>query len=112
MYQNSYLHTSSHRLLPTQYYAPTIFQSIGLSGTSVPLLATGIVGVVNVVFTIPAVLFLDQFGRRNTLLCGAFFMAISHIIIAIIVGLFEDDWAAHSTAGWVAVAFVYFFIGR
>jgi hypothetical protein len=39
-------------------------------------------------------------------------MAISHIIIAIIVGLFEDDWAAHSTAGWVAVAFVYFFIGR
>ncbi|CAM0134779.1 hypothetical protein VKS41_000667 [Umbelopsis sp. WA50703] len=94
------------------YYAPTIFQSIGLSGTSVPLLATGIVGVVNVVCTIPAVLFLDQFGRRKTLLCGAFFMAISHIIIAIIVGLFENDWAAHTTQGWVAVAFVYFFIAN
>ncbi|KAJ2957366.1 hypothetical protein NQZ79_g6916 [Umbelopsis isabellina] len=94
------------------YYAPTIFQSIGLSGTSVPLLATGIVGVVNVLCTIPAVLFVDQFGRRKTLLCGAFFMAISHIIIAIIVGLFENDWPAHTTAGWVAVAFVYFFIGN
>lgn len=77
-----------------------------------PLLATGIVGVVNVVCTIPAVLFLDQFGRRNTLLVGAFFMAISHIIIAIIVGLFENDWPAHTTEGWVAVAFVYFFIGK
>ncbi|GAB5590991.1 hypothetical protein Unana1_05891 [Umbelopsis nana] len=94
------------------YYAPTIFQSIGLSGTAVPLLATGIVGVVNVVCTIPAVLFLDQFGRRKALLFGAFFMAISHIIIAIIVGLFENDWAHHSTEGWVAVAFVYFFIAN
>lgn len=42
------------------YYAPTIFDQIGLSGGTVPLLATGIVGVVNFVFTIPAVLFVDN----------------------------------------------------
>jgi MFS family permease len=57
-------------------------------------------------------LFLDQFGRKKGLLVGAFFMASSHIIIAIIVGLFDTDWADHSTEAWVAVAFVYFFIGK
>jgi len=92
------------------YYGPAIFQSFGLSGTVVPLLTTGSVLAVNVVFTVPAVLFLDQFGRKKGLLVGAFFMASSHIIIAIIVGLFYTDWADHSTEAWVAVAFVYFFI--
>lgn len=46
------------------YYAPTIFAQIGLTGSgasgTISLLATGIVGVVNFVFTIPAVLFVDN----------------------------------------------------
>lgn len=42
------------------YYAPTIFDQIGLSGGTIPLLATGVVGIVNFVFTIPAVLFVDN----------------------------------------------------
>jgi hypothetical protein len=42
------------------YYAPTIFAQVGLSGGTVPLLATGVVGIVNFVFTIPAVLFVDN----------------------------------------------------
>ncbi|RUS28736.1 general substrate transporter [Jimgerdemannia flammicorona] len=94
------------------YYAPTIFQSIGLTGTAVSLLATGIVGIVNVIFTIPAVLFLDQFGRRYTLLVGAAMLAISQIVIAILVGLYSSDWPAHTAQGWVAVAFVYFYIAN
>lgn len=46
------------------YYAPTVFEQVGLSGGSIPLLATGIVGVVNFIFTIPAVLFVDNLPRR------------------------------------------------
>ena len=46
------------------YYAPTIFEQIGLSGAgaggTISLLATGIVGIVQFVFTIPAVLFVDN----------------------------------------------------
>ncbi|TDZ16402.1 Sugar transport protein MST4 [Colletotrichum orbiculare MAFF 240422] len=38
------------------YYAPRIFQNIGLSGDSIDLLATGVVGVINFFSTIPAIL--------------------------------------------------------
>lgn len=48
------------------YYAPTIFGQIGLTGGSVGLLATGIVGVVNFVLTIPAVLFVDNVSFFGT----------------------------------------------
>ncbi|OZJ05111.1 hypothetical protein BZG36_01380 [Bifiguratus adelaidae] len=92
------------------YYAPTIFQSIGLSGTSTSLLATGVVGIINVVFTIPAVLFLDVIGRRPLLLGAAVMLTISHVIIAIMIGLYSSDWPAHAAQGWVAVAFIYVYI--
>jgi hypothetical protein len=42
------------------FYAPTIFQGLGLSGTTVSLLATGVVGAVMLIATLPTVLFLDR----------------------------------------------------
>ena len=30
-------------------------------------------------------------------------MGLSHLSIALLVKLFEDDWASHPTAVWVAV---------
>lgn len=38
------------------YYAPTIFSQLGLTAVTTSLLATGVVGVVMFIFTIPAVL--------------------------------------------------------
>lgn len=35
-------------------------------------------------------------------------MTIAHLIIAILVGKFSDDWPAHRSAGWISVAFVSF----
>lgn len=50
------------------YYAPIVFGQIGLEGGTIGLLATGVVGIVNFLFTIPAVLFVDNVslgpGRR------------------------------------------------
>ncbi|EGV62138.1 hypothetical protein PSN45_000861 [Yamadazyma tenuis] len=54
------------------YYSPTIFKSIGVSGNNVDLLATGIFGVAKTVTNIIAVLFMvDYFGRRGPLLFGS-----------------------------------------
>ncbi|KAI8137384.1 general substrate transporter [Fennellomyces sp. T-0311] len=94
------------------YYAPKIFQSVGLTGDTVSLLATGVVGIINFVMTIPTVLFLDHFGRKPMLLTASAFMTCCMVIIAVITGLFSDDWPNHTREGWVAVVFVYIFIAN
>jgi len=92
------------------YYAPTIFQGLGLSSTSVSLLATGVVGIAMFIATIPAVMYVDSWGRKPTLVTGAIGMALCHYIIAAIVASFSDDWPNHQGAGWAAVVMVWLFV--
>ena len=49
---------------------------------------------------------MDRFGRRPLLLWGSFFMTTSHLIIAVLVGLYSNSWPSHRPAGWTSVAFV------
>ncbi|PFH53022.1 hypothetical protein AMATHDRAFT_79415 [Amanita thiersii Skay4041] len=91
------------------YYAPSIFSKLGLQGNATSLLATGVVGIVMFLATIPAVLWVDKLGRKPVLVSGAFLMATCHIIVAILTGLFSNDWQSHVAAGWVACAFVWIF---
>ncbi|KAI0685327.1 general substrate transporter [Cytidiella melzeri] len=91
------------------YYAPSIFQSLSLTGNTVSLLATGVVGIVMFLATIPAVIWVDNTGRKPILVSGAFIMAGCHFIVAILTGIFHKNWQAHSAAGWVACAFVWLF---
>lgn len=58
------------------YYAPEIFKSMG-SGTDTALLQTIIVGVINLSFTVLAILTVDKFGRRPLLIIGALVMAVA-----------------------------------
>lgn len=54
------------------YYSPTIFKTLGISGTNTGFLTTGLFGVVKTVCTFIWLLFLiDRLGRRNLLLFGA-----------------------------------------
>ncbi|CEP07802.1 hypothetical protein [Parasitella parasitica] len=94
------------------YYAPKIFQSVGLTGESVSLLATGVVGIINFVFTFPTVFLLDIVGRKSALMVASIVMAICMIIVAIITALFQHDWPSHEREGWVSVAFIYIFIAN
>jgi len=88
------------------YYAPQIFQGLGLSGNTTSLLATGVVGIAMWLATIPAVAYVDKLGRKPILISGAIGMATCHIIIAVIVAKNQDSWASHSAAGWAAVSMV------
>ncbi|KAI0430103.1 sugar transporter [Xylaria sp. FL1042] len=92
------------------YYAPSIFQSLGLSSNTTSLLATGVVGILLFVFTIPAVLYIDRVGRKPVLTIGAIGMATCHIIIAVIIAKDADRWASQAAAGWAAVVFVWIFV--
>lgn len=92
------------------YYAPTIFKNLGLSDNTNSLLATGVVGIVMFVFTIPAVLWIDRVGRKPVLTVGAIGMALCHFIIAVIVAKNSDQWATQASAGWAAVVMVWLFV--
>ncbi|KIP07658.1 hypothetical protein PHLGIDRAFT_105427, partial [Phlebiopsis gigantea 11061_1 CR5-6] len=91
------------------YYAPTIFKDLGLTGSGVSLLATGVVGIVMFLATIPAVIWVDNAGRKPILVSGAFIMAGCHLIVAVLTGLFHNSWATHRSEGWAACAFVWVF---
>ncbi|KAM3421245.1 hypothetical protein BST61_g1651 [Cercospora zeina] len=54
------------------YYSPTVFKAIGVTGTNAGFLTTGIFGVVKTVLTFVWMFWLiDNLGRRNLLMIGA-----------------------------------------
>lgn len=95
------------------YYAPQIFASFGFSSNKTTLLATGVTGILQIIFTLPSVLFLDKFGRKTFLIIGAIGMCICHICVASIDGVYEDKWALKqgldTSAGWASIAFIWLF---
>lgn len=62
------------------YYAPTIMEATGLDA-SVSILATLGVGIVNVVFTLLALLLIDRVGRKPLLLTGLTGIALALAIL-------------------------------
>ncbi|KAI1764680.1 putative hexose transport-related protein [Hypoxylon sp. FL1150] len=92
------------------YYAPSIFKQLGMNNNTTSLLATGVVGIVMFVATVPAVLYIDRVGRKPMLTVGAIGMATCHIIIAVIVAKNADQWSLQPAAGWAAVVMVWLFV--
>ncbi|CAI7676309.1 unnamed protein product [Penicillium pancosmium] len=93
------------------YYAAFIFKDLGLTGNTTSLLASGVGGILMFLATIPAVLYIDQFGRKPVLIAGAVGMGICHIIVAGLMGTYAKDWAIgrSGAAGWAAVVFVWLY---
>ncbi len=58
------------------YYAPEIFKSMG-SGRDTALLQTIIIGAVNLLFTVLAIMTVDRFGRKPLMIIGALGMAFA-----------------------------------
>ncbi|KAJ2634881.1 hypothetical protein GGF40_003932 [Coemansia sp. RSA 1286] len=72
------------------YYASTIFRQSGLSGNNASLLAQGINGVVNMLATIPAILWIDRWGRRKTLMFGSLGCGVTYFIQAVATGATQN----------------------
>lgn len=62
------------------YYAPEIFKSSG-DGSSSALMQTVLVGVINTLFTIVAIKYVDKWGRKKLLLLGAAGMTICLAVV-------------------------------
>lgn len=72
--------------------------------TDMQLLMSGVLNVTQLVGVCTSVWTMDTLGRRWLLLGGALLMTICHAIIAVLVGLFSDNWPAHKAEGWASVA--------
>lgn len=74
------------------YYAPEIFETIGISAANSSLFATGIYGTVKVVTTAIFLLVgIDKWGRRNSLIYGAAWMAVMMFILGSVLATHPPD---------------------
>lgn len=88
------------------YYAPSIFQLTGFNQETSAIFATVGIGLVNVIFTLVAVRFLDRFGRRPLLLIG-----VAGIVLSLVVLVLAFSVGIHSTTlAWIVFASMVFFI--
>lgn len=62
------------------YYAPRIFESMG-AAKDASMLQTVVMGLVNVVFTVIAIMTVDKYGRKPLLMIGSIGMAIGMFAI-------------------------------
>ncbi|KAJ7591042.1 general substrate transporter [Mycena floridula] len=76
------------------YYIIYVFQSAGLVGTRANLIASSVQYVLNVVATIPAIIYIDKWGRRPMLLWGTAFMGFWLFL----VGGLQGGFGAWGTA--------------
>ncbi|KAJ7846291.1 general substrate transporter [Mycena leptocephala] len=93
------------------YYSPTIFKSIGITGSSTGLLTTGVYGIIKLVGALIWLLYLvDSYGRRGVLIAGSIGGAISMYYIGAYIAIAKP--AQHPTTelgsgGQSAIAFFY-----
>nr|XP_014349771.1 PREDICTED: solute carrier family 2, facilitated glucose transporter member 12-like [Latimeria chalumnae] len=66
------------------FYASTILKSVGFQNNSAATLASAGVGVIKVMGTIPAVLFVDKVGRKVFLCIGSAIMSVSLITMGLV----------------------------
>ena len=84
------------------YYAPRIFEMTGL-GESSALLSTAGIGIVNFIFTLLAMRFIDKVGRKSLMLIGS-------IGLIITLGLVSRAFYTESFGGLAVPIFLFIYI--
>lgn len=82
------------------FYAPTIFEQSGV-GTDAAFAQATYIGIVNIVFTIAAMLLIDKLGRRPLMLAGLAGIAIS---------MFVSAWGFHTENPSIVLAGILGFV--
>lgn len=88
------------------YYAPTIFQLAGFHDASSSILATVGIGIVNVIATVFAILFLDRLGRRPLLLIGLIGMCLTLFGLSLAFSMGVEE----SSLRWIAISCTFLYI--
>ncbi|KAF9038992.1 quinate permease [Hymenopellis radicata] len=82
------------------YYSPTIFKSLGITGTSTSLLTTGVYGIIKLIGALIFLLYLvDQLGRRWLLMLGSIGGALSMFYIGAYIAIADPTYSTSNTSG-------------
>ncbi|KAL4966375.1 sugar porter family MFS transporter [Aspergillus stella-maris] len=94
------------------YYAPQLFQTIGVASTDTSLFTTGIYGIVKVVATGTFLLIgIDKVGRKWSLVVGGFWMAAMMFVLgAVLVSYPPVDTSSVSSASIAMIVMVYLYV--
>lgn len=87
------------------FYAPVLFQTLGFKDDA-SLYSAVIVGAVNVLATVLAILVVDRVGRRALLLEACVQMFLAQVALAIILAAGLHGTTIKSYLGWIAVALI------
>ncbi|KAH9937434.1 general substrate transporter [Fomitopsis serialis] len=89
------------------YYAPVLFAQAGLSASAASFAASGVSGLINVVFTLIVQFFADDWGRRPSMICGGTVIGVSMMLI----GSLYASQASDTQAGrWAIIVLIYIFV--
>ena len=95
------------------YYAPEIFETIGVSSSDTSLFATGIYGTVKIVATgLFLLLGIDRFGRKKALIGGGAWMACMMFIIGAVLATNppNPDSTVVSKASEAMIVMIYLYV--
>lgn len=87
------------------YYAGNIFRNMGAS-TDSSLLQTIIVGIVNLTFTVVAILTVDKFGRKPLMIIGSLGMAVSMVLLGFTFFMGQTGGTLTAGQSYAALAFM------
>lgn len=83
------------------YFTPTILQLSGFKSSSIAILATIGIGMINFLSTVLAIWLVDRVGRRPLLLCGILGMVVSLSILGLVFYLSQSP---DVRMGWLTIA--------
>lgn len=82
------------------YYAPQIFEAVGVNSNSTGLFATGLYGVVKMIMTFLLQIFaIEKLGRKRCFMGGAFLMGVFMLIIGCLLKTHPPSTSGDSLSG-------------
>jgi len=87
------------------YYAPRIFEMTGL-GTSSALLSTTGIGIINFIFTLLAMNFIDRFGRRTLMLIGSVGLIATLALVS--AAFYTDNFGGYNVPLYLFIYIAFF----
>ncbi|OKL61010.1 hypothetical protein UA08_03585 [Talaromyces atroroseus] len=91
------------------YYSPSLFAAMGLD-YEMQLDMSGVLNILQMAACFWSLWGMDRLGRRPLLLGGATCMAAAHLIIAALMGKYQNSWPTHRAEAWGCVAMLFFFM--